>query len=49
MTIPYDITTPIDADGNCAQGTILAKGRCVLGHGTVKEKGRFIITIGYPF
>jgi outer membrane protein insertion porin family len=48
-TIPYDITTPPDADGNCVSGTVLAKGRCVLGHGTVKEKGRFIITIGYPF
>jgi outer membrane protein insertion porin family len=47
--IPYDITTTTDADGNCAPGTVLERGRCVLGHGTVKEKGRFIITIGYAF
>lgn len=39
-TIAYDITTKVDDNVNT---------RKVLGSGTVKEKGRFIITIGYPF
>jgi outer membrane protein insertion porin family len=39
-TIPYLITT-IDENGNRVFPP--------LGAGTVKEKGRFIITIGYPF
>lgn len=37
-TVPYDVVY-IDPEGH----------QVVLGNGTVREKGRFVITIGYPF
>ena len=42
-TIPFDIVQPVyDSHGNVI-------GFNVLGHDTVKEKGRFFFSIGYPF
>jgi outer membrane protein assembly factor BamA len=37
-TIPYDVTTT-DSDGN----------KIILGSATTREKGKFFVSIGYPF
>ena len=37
-TIPYDVTLT-DPDGN----------KTILGSATTREKGRFFVSIGYPF